>query len=460
LIFMRSYRMDEITRRAFEGPYMEERDFDMSLMKRTRELVKEYEIRFDPNEIVTTDDSMADDVYEAGMRLLVELGFYCQTTKRVIKFEENEIREVLKALPESIVIGEGKDAVVMAMRRVEDPTPPVIHSGPTGTLCTEGDIYVKTLRSYAQETVIDSVGAGTLATIDGFKIRKGTPQEFRAARMLARWARQAVADAGRPGMHINDVAVVSPEAKICALDPAQGIRKTDGLLVAQMIELKTSLQHLALIEHLTSYGCFIGNLMTPIMGGYSGGPEGTAIVNVAEHLAGVVCYNANYHYLSLTNVRNLNNTDRQGLWTISMVGQALARNSEVMSIYDCYCAAGPGTEVLLREAAAGGVASSVSGLHLMGCGSCGGKLVDHATGLEARLLKEVGVAASGMSREDANDFLRKWVPLYEEWLDITKSPKGKTFQELYDLGSAKPKDEWEGLYRKVADELSDLGIDI
>jgi len=227
-----------------------------------------------------------------------------------------------------------------------------------------------------------------------------------------------------------------------------------------MIELKTSLAHLSLIEHMLSYGCFVGNLMTPILGGYSGGPEGTAICTVAEHLAGAVCYNASYHYLSLTNVRNLNGTDRLGLWTISIVGQSLARNSNLMSIYDCYCAAGPGEEMLLREAAAGGVTASVSGMNLMGCGSCGGKLQDHLTGVEARMLKEAGVAAAGMNREEANGFLRQWLPLYEGMVDISKSPKGKTFQELYSLSAAKPNKEWEDKYRKVIGEMAALGIEI
>jgi hypothetical protein len=261
-------------------------------------------------------------------------------------------------------------------------------------------------------------------------------------------------------MHINDVAVVSPEAKICAMSPECGIRPTDGMLVSQMIELKTSMAHMALIEHMLSYGCFIGNLMTPILGGYSGGPEGTAVCTVAEHIAGAVCYHANYHYLSLTNVRNLNGTDRLGLWTISAVGQALSRNTNIMSIYDCYCASGPGEETLLREASAGGIAASVSGMNLMGCGSCGGKLLDHLTGLEARMLKEAGIAATEMKREDANEFLRSWLPTYEDRLDITKSLKGKTFQQLYDMGSAKPKKEWDGIYRKVVAELSDCGVEI
>lgn len=453
-------RMDGITKRALEGQYMEEQDFDFRLMKRTKELVKEHGLKFNPEEIITMDDSMADDAYKAGMELFLELGFYCQTTKRIIRFEEWEVQDALRSLPTGWTLGEGRDAVRMSMRRVEDPTLPVIHAGPTGTLCTEGEAYVKTLRSFAQETAIDSIGSGTLATIDGFKIRKGTPQEYRAARMLGVWARQAVTDAGRPGMHINDIAIVSPEAKICSLDPARGIRTTDGLIVSQMIELKTSLSHLALAEHLQSYGCFIENLMTPILGGYSGGPEGTSIVNIAEHFAGVVCYGANYHYLSLTNVRNLNGTDRAGLWTVSLEGQAFARNSNIMSVFDCYCAAGPGEEMLLREAAAGGVVASVSGLNVMGCGSCGGKFSDHSTGLEARLLKEAARAAAGKKRGDANEFLRAWIPSYEGMLDITKAPKGKTFQELYDLGSAKPMGDWEGKYRKIRADISSYGFEM
>lgn len=457
---MRTYRIDDITKRALEGQSMEEGQFDISLVRKIRELVKEYEIKYDPNEIVCTDDTMADNVFEAAMRLLLELGFYCQTTKRIMKFEEWEIRKVLDWLPSSWLMGEGKDAYLMEMRRVEDPRAPIIHAGPTGTLCTEGEPYIKTLRSFAQEIAIDSLGAGTLATIDGFKIRKGSPQEYRASRMLARWARQAITEAGRPGMHINDVAIVSPEAKICALDPINGLRPSDSMLVSQMIEMKTSFAHLSLVEHMQAYGIHVGDLMTPILGGYSGGPEGTAICNVAEHIAGAVCYGASFHYCSLTNVKNLNGTDRPGLWAISMVGMALANNSDIMSIYDCYCASGPGEETLLREAAAGGVASSVAGMNLMGCGSCGGKLMDHSTGLEARFLKEVGAAAAGMRRQEANDFLNKWIPKYENNLDITRSLKGKTFQELYDLGSAKPKAEWENCYRKICAELMNLGIEI
>jgi len=137
---MRSYRMDDMTKRAFEGPYIEEGEFDLKLIKRLREIVKAHGIRYDPQELVPLDNAMLDSIFMAGMELLLELGFYCQTTKRCIRLEEWEINKVLDSLPTSWTLGEGKDAVAMNMRRVEDPTPPIIHSGPTGTLTTEGDV--------------------------------------------------------------------------------------------------------------------------------------------------------------------------------------------------------------------------------------------------------------------------------------------------------------------------------
>ena len=82
---MRSYRMDDMTKRAFEGPYIDEGEFDLKLIKRTREIVKEHGIKFDPQELVPMDDVMMDSLFRAGMELLLELGFYCQTTKRCIK---------------------------------------------------------------------------------------------------------------------------------------------------------------------------------------------------------------------------------------------------------------------------------------------------------------------------------------------------------------------------------------
>ena len=72
----------DILRRSEEGKYMEEREFDLKVVaKTTRRLVKEYDIKFNREEIVTTDNSLADDVWKAGFELALEAGIYCVSTR-------------------------------------------------------------------------------------------------------------------------------------------------------------------------------------------------------------------------------------------------------------------------------------------------------------------------------------------------------------------------------------------
>jgi len=41
---MQSYRMDQMTKRALEGPYVDEGEFDLRLIKRTKEIIKDHRI--------------------------------------------------------------------------------------------------------------------------------------------------------------------------------------------------------------------------------------------------------------------------------------------------------------------------------------------------------------------------------------------------------------------------------
>src|SRR5512137_54663 len=62
-------RLVEIFQRSRGGQYMKEVDYDLLLARRTQELVKEYNITFDPNIVCPADDAMADRVFEAGLQL-------------------------------------------------------------------------------------------------------------------------------------------------------------------------------------------------------------------------------------------------------------------------------------------------------------------------------------------------------------------------------------------------------
>ncbi len=83
---------------------------------------------------------------------------------------------------------------------------------------------------------------------------------------------------------------------------------------------------------------------------------------------------------------------------------------------------------------------------------------DHHTGLEAGFQGEVGIAAtrSGITREQANEIALK---LLEKYKDTFEAPKrGKPFQEVYDLTTITPTQEWQDCYRRVKEELTKLGL--
>jgi methylamine--corrinoid protein Co-methyltransferase len=453
---MRSNWLLEIVKRAQSGPFMKENEFDLKVAKRIKELVKEKGIRYDPNNLCPADDDLADRVWEAGMQLLLEVGVYCQTTERCIRFSREEVQEILGQARNEIVLGTGKDAVVMRHRGIEDPTRPIMHSGPTGTPCSER-YHPLILLSCAQEPLVDCLGAGSVSTYFGEKIIPGTPLEILGARRDASVAREAVRMAGRMGMHINDVAVpLTCAGKMAAYDSGAGLRPSDGILVSQMVELKTDFDQLSRVAHLYNVGGVTVDLMTPLIGGVGGAAAGTAVVSVADHLLGVVLYDADYHMFSLTHLHYVNNTDPMGLWVQSMVGQALARNSRIVALNDIYVISGPGTKELLYECAAGAIIGTVCGFNMQGAGTTGGFKADHTTGLEARFIAEVAGAAIGLKRHEAAALAAAILPRYQETL--ANPNRGKPFPEVYDVETVQPKPEWLDMYYEVIEELSGLGL--
>jgi hypothetical protein len=245
---------------------------------------------------------------------------------------------------------------------------------------------------------------------------------------------------------------------MASIDSESGLRPSDGLLISQMPELKTNYDQLSRVAHLQNIGMHRVDLMTPLIGGLGGGPEGTAIVTIASHILGVVCYNVSYHFLGHMHLLKSNNTDRMGLWIEAVVGQALARNTPIVAVNDIYTVSGLGTTELLWEVAAGAMIGSVCGLHQHGIGATVGKEIDHTSGLEARFQAEVAHAALGLSRREVNDYALACLSHYED--SLNNPNLGKPFPELYDIEALTPNEEWLGIYHQVRGELSDLGLNM
>jgi len=189
--------------RAGKGDKIDEKEYDLKIIPRvTQEAVKEFDIEIDKETIIPEDKGLIKNIFEAGLHLLVESGYYCMDTQRMIKVSEDEVRDGLKAAPRKLVFGEGRDSSWCEPVKVgQDSAPVLIQGGPTGAPVSE-DVFVQMHQSYAQEAVVDTVVNGCLYTVEGHEATPNSPWELKAARTEQRYIKLATARANRPYMGI------------------------------------------------------------------------------------------------------------------------------------------------------------------------------------------------------------------------------------------------------------------
>ncbi len=78
-----------------------------------------YKIEYDPDEPIMADPSMADAIFQAGLELLLEVGLYCKDTRRLVKFTEEEIKEVIATRKSEVTFGKDRDAITLKPRAPE-----------------------------------------------------------------------------------------------------------------------------------------------------------------------------------------------------------------------------------------------------------------------------------------------------------------------------------------------------
>lgn len=136
---------------------------------------------------------------------------------------------------------------------------------------------------------------------------------------------------------------------------------------------------------------------------------------------------------------------------------AISRNSHLMTVLSTSPAGGPGTDTLLYECLAMGVLGSVCGVSVsQGVRSAVGIVENHVSGLEQRFNAEVSHAATGMSREQADEIVKKALAQYEPVMG--SKPVGQPFWEVYDLLTIEPTAEWRGTYEQVKEQAAAWGL--
>ena len=402
-----SFLLLEIIDKSRIGPVCKSDYFDAKLLPtKLKELVKEYDIRYDPEHPIPSDNSLADDLFEAGLKLFIDIGVLCLDTERLIKFDENEVKAFLRDLIPEVIVGEGRDSRKIYSRKVEDSKPPIVFGGPAGGPLSPGKPFVDAMTSMAKESIVSMIVYGSLKEIEGRPIVAGSPIEIHATRCEAMWMREAAARAGRPGMHIVGSFAQSAAAEIAASDPKIGYRPTDGRNAYLLTSLKIDYNILNKVKHFLDYSTFIYAYHNDLIGGYTGGPEGTAIAAVASHLANAIINQASYQAICIPHIHYVNSTHRMCVWAQNIVGQAIARNTKIINFHTCMTSAGPCTDMILYETAVGGL-SVPTGVNLLGVMATGSREIDRYTGLEQRFFGEVGYAATSLKREDANELVKQ-----------------------------------------------------
>lgn len=447
----------EVLERATTGPMMSAKDYDMKVFIPTmREIVKKYKIKFDPEIPCPWDDDLADRIYQAGLEFYSKVGTYCIDTERVIRFTKEEIEKAVYECPKEAYFGEGPDRVVFRGRKPDDNTLPHCHVG-SGTPTTE-EVALKMVEFSGRITRAKTISIPVLTTVGKLLSTAGSPTETLAGINMMRIAREGLRRAGRPGMAIIDLhpCCASGISTIASAHPDFGARKSDGWIVAPHAELKVDYSSLNQVAFLSNIGANIGQEAGPLLGGYAGGPEGTAVCTLAYAFHGILVMRATYHLTYPLQMIPVCSTTPGMIYVISASSQAFARNIGAPYFALGYASAGGATKQYFHEAAAYLLAIQSSGIGIEDVHPCKAAVTNGALPIDGEFTCSFGHGNIGITRKEANSIIKQ---LQEKYLhSIKDAPKGRILDECYDLATMQPDDELRKLYDEVIEELKGHGI--
>lgn len=197
----RALTITDVYDRFVKGKKVKAEDWDYKVIPENLTALKQkYNLSFG-KDIIPEDKEVKENLFNAGLEMLVTTGFYCQDLGRVMHVTEEEVCEGIKKTPTKLILGEGKDIARFYPRHGNAPVKPIIQGGPTGSPISE-DVFVQVMQSYAQEGVVDTLVNGVMTTIEGHPAKTRTPYEIRATMAELRATKEARVRAGRPGLGV------------------------------------------------------------------------------------------------------------------------------------------------------------------------------------------------------------------------------------------------------------------
>lgn len=453
----------ELCHRSQTGEKIAKDDWDVEYVVETvMELVDDFDLcdwnRSYNEVIIPEDEELFVNMFNAAKKLIQEIGMYNLSTQRRIPFTEEEIEDGIKNMKTELVMGEGKDAVTLVARKIEDERAPMIWAGNPGCPTPER-LYYPIIQSVAKEPLIDLLTCGSLVDVDGYQVKNGDVTEIFAVRRELQYLHKALKEVGREGMGLLAAESAVTEIGDLAATYDRALRPCDSHLVATFNELMIDNGNLLRAASSFDYGMRNASLACTMVGGLGGDAPGATMVMIASILAANLICNADYHLCHPIHITDVATTARGCLWLQAVLCQTFATQAPAIIVCDLWPASGAMTKELLYEVAANAIVVTVCGGHLEGIGAANGN-APHGTGLEIRLMAEVGkaVAAQGMTRAQANDIVLKLLEKYEYVFQKEGGNMGVPFDEAYDMETITPLPAWEKMYEEVKAELIEMGV--
>ena len=454
-------RILQVLDKAHAGPVYRDKDFNLKVIPGAlARAVKKYGLAntCDPENPVNRDDDLADRYYHAGFKAAVEIGVLCKDTSRAIRFTPEELQQGIDAAPSEFWLGEGSQRVCYKHRAPEDPIKPV-WTVPLSIAVTE-DVIVPLVEGLARIPEVDALEGPSLETVWGRPLRSGSPYEHLAGRYQADLMREGIRRAGRVGMPMDAVGSSTTHYGVLGGYGVPGGYRpnADLVLILSIADFWTSYESFFKLTQVSVCGgSYISASSWCMLGGYPGGPEGTAVACVAYGLLLWAIFQGSRCGVPPFDIQYMGNCGRRAQWAMSVANQAVSRNTPGVLHSINNQVAGPCTKMVLYETLVGMTNMAASGVsNVVGTRSAGGRLTNYLTPLEHQFGGEVYKAAAGISREQANEIARCFIPRYED--QLRERPDGKSFKDCYDVDRLVPSAEWQRMYDEVHEEALRAGL--
>ncbi len=453
----------DIIERSRNGPKVEEKDWDFMVWRKGEELAKSYKINADLEGILR--DDVADDIFEASIQMICDLGIYNQTSRRMIKFTEQEVKDKIANIHSEIPIGEGKDQRTFSYRRVESNDPILLSAG--HMRCSE-EIAPKLYEAMARLPRTDWLEGFIITSISGLPL-KGLPYEVLATIFEVKTMRESITRANRPGMSLGYYGIMNKAADyIAALNPNYGIRPVDSIRLSHLPELKITDEDLASVIASNQYGTSISGGGHCILGGFAGGQVSSAITSVASAIGEYLCFNVNHAWAPTAigiDVEKKLWYSPETFWCTGIAYLAHSRNIKMPSAALAISSHEPNTKNRWLELAVTTVTSIVLGYHVHVFRPSKPMRDNLQTPLELQFCMEIADTTlnNNYKKDDMLEFLRKLAPEYMPVYEKDQSEryeflKGNPFEDLYDLESLLPKQFYLEQYSNAKKELRNIGF--